>query len=404
MIDMNVLLALHHAWIPNSGAPGVTIRLGDALRDAGCDVRFAFFDDVFKTVRSERTLALLYPWALPRYVHALRGDWRPDIVDVSTGDAWVMTRFRRRVFAAPESVAVITRSHGLEHVANRELRSEAQRRGQRLPLRYRAYHGGFRLWEVAESIRSSDRTILLNQGDRQFVETELKVPPERLSVLPLPLPLGFFGPANRAVPDREGATRVKIIFVGSWAARKGVDYLATALTQALSRGVVLDLTLAGTGLGEVEVLESLPPALRRMTKVIPAIENASIPDLLDAHDVFVLPSLSEGASVALSEAMARGLAVIATPVGAAVDYIQDGVDGLLVPTRDIPRLTEAVCLLAADADLRRRLGHGGQGRVANQRPDLVASQTIKLYEETIRSCSVAPGDGRRRSHISRSAL
>jgi glycosyltransferase involved in cell wall biosynthesis len=391
---MRVLLALHHAWIPNSGAPGVTIRLGDALNDAGCDVRFAFFDHVFRAMRSERTLALLYPGALPRYVHHLRGEWRPDIVDVSTGDAWLMTRFRRQVFAAPQSVAVITRSHGLEHVADRELRSEAQRHGQRLPLRYRAYHGGFRLWEVAESIRSSDRTVLLNQGDRQFVETTLKVPPERLTVIPLPLPLGFFGPTNRAVPNGEGESGVKIIFVGSWRARKGVDYLAAALMQALSRGVVLDLTLAGTGLGEVELLETLPPPLRRITKVIPAIDNASIPDLLDAHDIFVLPSLSEGASVALSEAMARGLAVIATPVGAAADYIEDGVDGLLVPTRDVPKLADAVCLLASDADVRHRLGQGAQGRVAIQRPDLVAAQTISLYEEAIRSRSLAPGEGR----------
>ncbi len=88
--------------------------------------------------------------------------------------------------------------------------------------------------------------------------------------------------------------------------------------------------------------------------------------LLDQLDVVVLPSWIEGLPVTVLEAMAHAKPVIATPVGGTAELVADGETGLLVPARDPGRLAEAIRSLAADPELRRRLGAAGRERVGRE--------------------------------------
>ena len=74
-----------------------------------------------------------------------------------------------------------------------------------------------------------------------------------------------------------------------------------------------------------------------------------------APTIFVMPSRSEGLPMALLEAMAYGMAVVATRVGGIPEVVDDGVDGLLVPTEDPAAIATALRGLAADPSLRERL-------------------------------------------------
>jgi glycosyltransferase involved in cell wall biosynthesis len=82
-----------------------------------------------------------------------------------------------------------------------------------------------------------------------------------------------------------------------------------------------------------------------------------------AFDAFVLPSGNEGTPVTAIEALASGCPVVATRVGGVPDVVRDGEDGFLVELGDLEGLAGALNRLAADPELRRRLGEAGRERV-----------------------------------------
>lgn len=117
----------------------------------------------------------------------------------------------------------------------------------------------------------------------------------------------------------------------------------------------LQLVLIGDGPLEAELREQAH-ALGVLDQVIFAGARPDVAELLPALDVFVMPSLSEGMSIALLEACATGLAIVATKVGGNPQVIDDGRSGLLVEADDGQALFDAVHALIVDPALRAKLG------------------------------------------------
>ena len=92
-------------------------------------------------------------------------------------------------------------------------------------------------------------------------------------------------------------------------------------------------------------------------------DRSDVPAWLAAMDVFVLPSLAEGVSNTILEAMAAGLPVIATATGGNAELVEEGVTGRLVPVGDVQSLAAAVRQLADNAGIRQRMGEAGRRRV-----------------------------------------
>ena len=89
-------------------------------------------------------------------------------------------------------------------------------------------------------------------------------------------------------------------------------------------------------------------------------DRNDVPRLLQGLDIFVLPSLTEGYSVALLEACAAGLPIVATRVGGNGEIVRHGFNGLLVPSGDVEALATALSTLLADEGARRSLGAAGR--------------------------------------------
>jgi L-malate glycosyltransferase len=142
----------------------------------------------------------------------------------------------------------------------------------------------------------------------------------------------------------------------------------------------VDLVLVGDG-PERASIEALVEArgLRRRVHFLGV--RGDVPVVLRAADVFTLPSLSEGASITLMEAMASGVPSVATGVGGMPEVMRDGIDGLLVPRQDPPRLADAFRRLLSDDGLRARMGEAARTRAeVEYRLDLTIERYLALYE------------------------
>ena len=117
----------------------------------------------------------------------------------------------------------------------------------------------------------------------------------------------------------------------------------------------LRLILVGDGPLRCD-LESLSRQLGLENVVWMAGDRQDVPDLLRLMDVFVLPSLGEGISNTVLEAMASGLPVVATAVGGNLELVEDGVNGALVPASDPGSLCAALAGLLVDDERRVRCG------------------------------------------------
>lgn len=137
-----------------------------------------------------------------------------------------------------------------------------------------------------------------------------------------------------------------------WA--KGQDTLVEAMPEILRRVPAAKLLLVGGGPAEEPLRERVRAAGLDGSIVLSGLRQ-DVPALLAMADVFVFPSLSEGLGIALLEAMAAGLPVVASAVDGITEVVTDGVDGLLVPRSDPHALADAVARLHDDPAFARTL-------------------------------------------------
>jgi glycosyltransferase involved in cell wall biosynthesis len=149
--------------------------------------------------------------------------------------------------------------------------------------------------------------------------------------------------------------------VGRLHPQKGLSVLLEAFAAVLEQIPQAWLVLVGEGELHAD-LENRASALGISDSTTFAGRREDIPAVLSTLDVFVLPSLWEGLPMALLEAMATGLPVIATEVGGTPEVVVDGETGILIPADDVKSLEQAICILL-DENLRQRLGQAGQARV-----------------------------------------
>jgi glycosyltransferase involved in cell wall biosynthesis len=168
-----------------------------------------------------------------------------------------------------------------------------------------------------------------------------------------------------------------LLTVGRLTEQKGHGDLIKAIPSVLSKHPGAIFAFAGEG-----PLQDELAALAGQLAVSGAVRflgvRHDVRRLLQAADVFVLPSLWEGMSMALLEAMAEGTAVIASDVEGISDLIEPGVDGLVVPPRDPAALAAAVINLLDDAELRERLGKAAREKVAR---DFSVEAMCRRYTE-----------------------
>jgi glycosyltransferase involved in cell wall biosynthesis len=176
------------------------------------------------------------------------------------------------------------------------------------------------------------------------------VPRERISVLPYGVDVERFRP--RGGPRPPGP--VRLLFVGQLSQRKGLAYLLEAVAS-LPPGLV-QTTLIGPLVAPKAALDRFAGHFRHL----PVVPHHEIHRHFAEADLFAYPSLHEGSALAIYEALASGLPVVATPNAGSV--VRDGCEGFLVPVANALPLAERIRALAEDETLRRRMSAAARER------------------------------------------
>lgn len=215
-------------------------------------------------------------------------------------------------------------------------------------------------WLYRWSLTRTERVAMVGQQvhDR-FVQGGI-VRAQRASTVLNGIPTARFADA----PERRDAARralglapsdLVIGCVGRLVALKNHALVIRALPALL--GTIPQARLVIVGEGELDgELRALVTSLQLDERVHFAGRRSDVAALLPAFDVFAMPSLTEGLSIALLEACATRLAVVATSVGGNPEIIHHDRTGLLVPPADLEATTDALRALLGAPDLRARLG------------------------------------------------
>jgi len=177
--------------------------------------------------------------------------------------------------------------------------------------------------------------------------------------------------------------KVVLLFIGRLTAQKSLSTLLEAFACAVPHNPGLYLVVVGDG-PQRKILESQAHRLNLASQVVFAGNQPDVLPYLHAADIFVLPSLTEGISNALLEAMAAKLACIVTSVGANVEILDHGRCGVLLPVGDVSALTDAIVRLSNDSEQRRIFGESAYQRVFDRYDfRVIGAEYEKLYEGLI---------------------
>lgn len=206
----------------------------------------------------------------------------------------------------------------------------------------------------------SDCTIAVSSEIKEIIQRKFRLIDSKIIVVKngIILDNGLPEASDLEKEFPESKNKLKILAVGSLSYQKAFEVLVKAVAEVVCYGQVSIFILIAGGGEELIYLENLIKDLS-VTKYIRllGIRN-DVFQLMKAADLFVMSSRYEGLSIAMIEAMACGLPIIASDAPGIKGHIEDGENGLLFPIGDYQVLAKRILQLADDKDLRDRLSRG----------------------------------------------
>lgn len=249
---------------------------------------------------------------------------------------------------------------------------------------------------LSRAVRSAERLsanwvsqyVAVSENARQAVINRLGLTPGKVSTILNALDLEPFqqpGPDVKDLRAELGLNPEALVVgsVGRLAPLKDFPSLVRWLGELSKTFPRAQLVIIGEG-EERPALEHLIAGLNLRDKVALPGFRADIPRVLRALDIFAFPSLSEGLSIALLEAMAAGLPCVVTDVGGNAEAVVEGETGFVVPPGDSSGFKAALSRLLQDGNLRKKLGAAGKNRAFTVfNPKRLALQYEELYRSVL---------------------
>jgi glycosyltransferase involved in cell wall biosynthesis len=256
----------------------------------------------------------------------------------------------------------------------------------RVPRRVHTKHGANNygrkgLWAARGLVWALDALVAVSAETAAIARTKERVPRSRLHVVPNGIRLGAFGPD----PDARARVRAELGIpldafvvgsVGRLAPEKNYPLLVRAMAPLLAGHV--RLVLVGDGVSRADVAGAIPQDKRPLVTLTG--ERSDVSAMFAAFDVFALSSRTEGLPLAVPEAMATELPVVATAVGGLPSSVPDYC-GVLVPPGDEAALRECLGALMSDSARVHSMGRAARRHaLARFSIDRMTDAYERLYE------------------------
>ncbi len=233
-------------------------------------------------------------------------------------------------------------------------------------------------------------TILKVWKDAEYVVTNSKgltelaqksLPEQKFLQIYNGVDTNFYKPGTRNVNDRQ--KEFKILLASRISKRKGFNYAIDAFVELFDMYPHIRMQIAG---GEGNAMEGLMEQVKKynldeyiaFTGQYFKEESSKI---YNNADVFVMPSLNEGMSNNLLEALASGLPVLMTPTGGAEELVRNGENGYLIKMRDVDSIVENLKILIENPEVCDGFGHASRMIAESMNWKNVADEYVKLYEK-----------------------
>jgi len=239
--------------------------------------------------------------------------------------------------------------------------------------------------------RAVDGVAAISEGVAQAL-VSAGVSRQRIAIIPSGVDCSHFAPPEETLRQQARAAlgllpqEIAVGTIGALVARKGhrvlIDAMAVMQVNEAKETASSSFHcfIGGDGPLQKELMQRIAERnLEGSVTLLGRVEDAAT--LLNALDVFVMPSLNEGLGVAALEATATGLPVVASAVGGLAEVVDDGSTGMLVKPGDPAILANAIRQLAVDYLQRAAMGSEGRRRaVQNWSLESMGQQTLEFYE------------------------
>jgi glycosyltransferase involved in cell wall biosynthesis len=243
--------------------------------------------------------------------------------------------------------------------------------------------------KALQAIRQSEAYIANTAYEKQRL-VKLGVQEDRINVVGCAVDMQQFEKGDgQAIRQQLGLPQDAVLlgYIGRLEANKSVQLLIDAFEKALQQNNKLHLALAGfesTYIKQVAANISQNSFLKDKVHFQYNLSEQDKVSLYHALDVYILPSSNESFGIVFLEAWSCRKPVIGMGIGAISSVITDGVDGLLSKPGDVASLTEKIATLAADSNLRLKMGEAGYHKTAtNYTWQVVTAKYRQVYQQAI---------------------
>jgi glycosyltransferase involved in cell wall biosynthesis len=240
---------------------------------------------------------------------------------------------------------------------------------------------------------AADCVVTVSEFHRDWAERLGIGSPNKLVAIPNGIPPERVRPSQSRVHVRTqlgfDLNEYVILSMGRLVPEKGLEYLIQAVASFYSHwGRTLKVVLAGEGPAR-SAIETQAEGLGVGRQVRFLGFRSDIGDLLEAADLVVLPSVREGLSIALLEAMAARKPIVTTSIGSNLEVTMQGAVALLVPPKNSTALAEAILHLASNPQEADRLAQAAYGHyVATYTDERMLAAYLEKYRELLRGKAV----------------